>query len=193
MRVFFDDRVAVARLRGHFDRARGFGRRLIFVNLDAIPLKGSEKVVDFFRGVHLRRERIVYFVVEQVPALFAHRDELFYRIIFFFETYCRHTCLPQSQRNPKPARTAAGTLLLSQRHRHAQALVQWSPAWPGPPRTTRGKFPKKITRILCEALCAVPLICRSPHALPAFRIIRGRSRSAKYIYIDALSGETVTR
>ena len=42
----------------------------------------------------LRRKRVVYFVVEQVAALFAHGDELAYRIIFLFKAYCCHKFLP---------------------------------------------------------------------------------------------------
>ena len=102
--IVLDDGVAVAGFRGNFHRARGLGRRLILVNLDAVSFKCGEEVVDLFRGMHLRRKRIVYFVVEQVSALFANGNELLYRIIFFFKTYCCHKFLPQSKRCPKRCR-----------------------------------------------------------------------------------------
>ncbi len=93
----------VAGLRGNFHRARGFRRSLILINLDAIALESCEQIVDFFRGMDLRRKRIVYFVVEQVAALLAHRNELAYRIIFFFKAYCCHKFLPLLDRNPAGA------------------------------------------------------------------------------------------
>jgi hypothetical protein len=36
--------------------------------------------------MHFGGKRIVYFIVEQVPALFADGNELSYRIVFFFKT-----------------------------------------------------------------------------------------------------------
>ena len=50
--------------------------------------------------MHFGRERIVHFVVQQVAALFAYRNELAYRIIFFFKTCYSHEYLPR-YRNPK--------------------------------------------------------------------------------------------
>jgi hypothetical protein len=47
--------------------------------------------------MYFRRERIVYFVVEQVSALFAYGNELAYCIVFFFKTCC-HKFLPKSDR-----------------------------------------------------------------------------------------------
>ena len=105
VRVFLDDGFAFAGYGGHFDGARGFGRRLIFVNFNAVAFKRREKVVDLFRGMHFRRKGIVYFVIQQVAALFADGDELAYRIIFFFKAdYC-HKFLPQS--DDKPVRFGA--------------------------------------------------------------------------------------
>src|SRR5205807_3148382 len=66
-------------LAGHFHGARRLRRRLIFVNLNAVALERGEEIVDFFRRMDFRRERIVHFVVEQVPALFANGNELAYR------------------------------------------------------------------------------------------------------------------
>ncbi len=74
VRVFLHHHFAIAAFAGHLDRARGLGRSLIFVNLDAVALKCCEKVVDFFRGMHFRRKRIVHFVIQQVAALFADRN-----------------------------------------------------------------------------------------------------------------------
>ena len=52
----------------------------------------------------------------------------------------------------------------------------------------------KITRILCEALCAAPLVCRSPPVrCPPSALLRASPGAAKYIYIDAFSRQTVTR
>ena len=51
------------------------------------------------------RKRIVYFVVEQVTALFAYGNELAYRVIFLLKTHCCHAFLPQSDRYPKHCRT----------------------------------------------------------------------------------------
>src|SRR6202521_1809643 len=106
VRVVLDDGVAIARLRGHFHGARGLRRRLVLVNLDAVPLKCSEEIVDLFRRMHLSRKRIVYFVVQQITALFAYGNELTYCIIFFFKTYCCHKFLPQSDRYPGRRRTS---------------------------------------------------------------------------------------
>jgi len=38
--------------------------------------------------MHLCRKRVVYFIVEQITALFAYGNELAYCIIFLFKTYC---------------------------------------------------------------------------------------------------------
>ena len=66
--------------------ARGLGGGQIFVNIDAVSLKGGKQVVNFFRGVHFGGQDIVYFVVEQVAALLAHGNELTYLIVFFFDS-----------------------------------------------------------------------------------------------------------
>src|SRR5260370_6027832 len=94
VRVFLDHHFVVAAFAGHLDGARGLGRRRIFVNLDAVALKGGEKVVDLFRGMHFGWKRVVYLVIEQVAALLADRNELAYRVVFLFKTYYRHKCLP---------------------------------------------------------------------------------------------------
>src|SRR5580704_14253364 len=99
MRLVLDDHVTIAALRGHFHRARGLRRRLVLINLNPIPLKCSEKVVDLFGGMHFRRKRIVHFVVKQVSSLFAYCNELLYSIIFFFKPYCCHEFLPPTTRN----------------------------------------------------------------------------------------------
>src|SRR5260370_5524069 len=94
VRLFLDHHFVVAAFAGHLDGARGLGRRRIFVNLDAVALKGGEKVVDLFRGMHFCWKRIVYLIIEQVAALLADRNELAYRVVFLFKTYYRHKCLP---------------------------------------------------------------------------------------------------
>ena len=96
MRFVLDNDVTVARLGRNFHRARGFRRRLIFIDLDAVAFKCCKQVVDFFRGMHFGWKGIVYFVIEQVAALFADSNELAYRIVFFFETDYSHKFLPQS-------------------------------------------------------------------------------------------------
>jgi hypothetical protein len=81
--VVLDHRITVAVVRRHLNRARRFRRRRVFVNLDAVAFECGQKVVDLFRRMHLRRKRIVYFVIQQVPPLFADGNELAYCIIFF--------------------------------------------------------------------------------------------------------------
>src|SRR5713226_7187058 len=122
VRVFLDDHFVVARFGGHFDGARGFGRCLILVNLDAVTFKCREEVVDLFRGVHFRWKRIVYFVVQKVPTLFADGNELAYRIVFFFKTYCRHKFLPKSDCNSKPGRRVTETAVF---RRDADTCRRW--------------------------------------------------------------------
>src|SRR5277367_6134244 len=157
---------------GHFDGTRGFGRGLILVNFNAVAFKCREKVVDFFRGMHFRRKGIVYFVIQQVAALFADGDELAYCIIFFFKTdYC-HKILPQSDDKPirfgADARDSQTTLRFLPRHEQADAQAQ-----------TEGGFPHKIACFFGR--CAVTLnvernplpcaaCCRSPRASPAYRV-----------------------
>ena len=92
----------VSALDRHFHSTRGLGGGLILINLDAIALERSEEIVDFFRGMHFRGERIVHFVVQQVAAFFADGNELAYRVVFFFKAYCCHKFLPQSDRERKP-------------------------------------------------------------------------------------------
>src|SRR6266403_1776068 len=135
VRVVLDDGVAISRLRGHFHGARGLRRRLVLVNLNAVALKCSEEVIDLFRRMHLCRKRIVYFVVEQITALFAYGNELAYCIVFLFKAYCCHKFLPQSDRYPK------NSLHRGQVHsqRHAQAGAQ---------AQTTGEFPQKIARFV---------------------------------------------
>jgi hypothetical protein len=50
--------------------------------------------------MHFGRKRIIYFVVQQIAALLAHRDELAYRIVFLFKAYCRHKSLPNFTVSP---------------------------------------------------------------------------------------------
>jgi len=51
--------------------------------------------------MNLRWSESFYFVVEQVAALFAHGNELPYRIVFLFKAYCCHKFLPLLDRNLK--------------------------------------------------------------------------------------------
>jgi hypothetical protein len=70
----------------------------------------------------LGRKRIVYFVVEEVAALFADGNELAYRIVFFFETDYSHKFLPLSDRDG--ARNFLGraqTLYFHETHKQAGA------------------------------------------------------------------------
>ncbi len=138
MRIVLDDHVAVAGFRGNFHRARGFRRSLILINLDAVPLEGGKQIVDFLRGMHLCRKRIVYFVVEQVAvvveqvaALFAHGNELAYRIVFFFKAYCCHKFLPLLDRNPRTP-GHSGTIII---RRHTRRLARR--------RKPRGNLPRR--------------------------------------------------
>src|SRR5437773_7309819 len=101
MGIVLDDDFVVAAIDGNFHRPRGLRRSLVLINLDAVALKGGEEIVDFFGRMNLCRKRIVYFVVEQVAALFANGNELAYRIIFFFKAYCCHKFLPIAYRNPR--------------------------------------------------------------------------------------------
>jgi hypothetical protein len=48
VRVFLGRHVPIARLGRYFHRARRFRRGLVLVNLNSIPLKGCEEVVDLF-------------------------------------------------------------------------------------------------------------------------------------------------
>jgi len=95
------------------------------------PLESCEQIVDFFRGMNLRRKRIVYFVVEQVAALFAHGNELAYRIVFLFKAYCCHKFLPLLDRNPQELRHAGNHLF----RRDARRLARR--------RKLRGNFPRR--------------------------------------------------
>src|SRR5206468_8917375 len=70
----------------------------------------------------------------------------------------------------------------SQRHTQARAQAQ-----------TRGSFPRRFLAFLFENLCTAPLVCRRPRALPASRTFGGLAPAAKYTYIDAFNGKTVTR
>src|SRR4029077_5122911 len=72
--------------RGIGGGAGGFGRGLIFINVNPVFLKGGKKVVDFFRGVDFRWQNVIYFVIEQIPALLAHGNELPYLIVFLFDS-----------------------------------------------------------------------------------------------------------
>src|SRR5258707_2635743 len=101
VRFVLDHHLTVAALRGNFHGTSGFGRRLILVNFDAIPLKGRKQIVDFLRGMDFRRKRIVYFVVKQVAALLTYGNELAYCIVFLFKAYCCHKFLPLLNRSPK--------------------------------------------------------------------------------------------
>ena len=89
------------RFRRNFHRARGLGRRLIFVNFDAIALKGRQQIVNFFRGMHFGRKRIVHFVIQQVAALFADGNELPYCLIFFFQTRCATNSSSNHRQRPQ--------------------------------------------------------------------------------------------
>ncbi len=64
----------------------GLCARQVFVDVNAVTLEGGEQIVNFFRGMHLGRQNIVHFIVEQVTAFLAHRDELSYLIVFFFKS-----------------------------------------------------------------------------------------------------------
>ena len=99
--VAFFGAFAFAGIGGHFDGARRFRGRLVLVNFDTVAFKRGEKVVDFFRGMHFRRKGIVYFVVQQVAALFANGDELALLLrIFLQEEPTTPQILPQSDNNP---------------------------------------------------------------------------------------------
>src|SRR5712692_1943242 len=113
VRIVLDD-FLLAALCGNFHRARGLRRSLVLINFDAVALEGGEQIVDFFGRMELCRKRIVYFVVEQVAALFAHRNELAYRIIFLFKAYCCHKFLPLLDRNPRYYRVYRGPSLLAE-------------------------------------------------------------------------------
>ncbi len=80
--------------------AGGFGGGEVFVNIDAVALKRGEQVVDFFGGVHFGGQGIVYFVVEQVPALLAHGNELPYLIVFLFNGQRQESPPQNSQKQP---------------------------------------------------------------------------------------------
>src|SRR5207302_6251431 len=60
-------------------------------------------------------------------------------------------------------------------------------------RKPRGSFPRRFLAFLFENLCTAPLVCRRPRALPASRTFGGPAPAAKYTYIDAFNGKTVTR
>src|SRR6202521_3672147 len=82
--------------------AGGLCRGQILVNINSVFLEGGEEVVNFFRGMHFGGQNVVYFVIEQVPALLAHGNELPYLIVFLFNS--------QRQRSPpKIMREAALT------------------------------------------------------------------------------------
>src|ERR1700678_2114775 len=85
-------------------RQRRFRARKIFVHVDAITFKRRKQVVNFFRGMDLRRQDIVHFVVQEISALLAHRNKLSYLIVFFFESY-RHT-FPLAERSGNAPRNA---------------------------------------------------------------------------------------
>ncbi len=86
--------------------ASGLRRGLVFVNIDSVAFKRGKQVVDFFRGVYFGRQGVVYFVVEQVPALFTQGDELPYLIVFFFNSQ-RQGNLPKSNARTIRMRTTA--------------------------------------------------------------------------------------
>src|ERR1700682_1147508 len=162
VRLFLDHNFAVAAFAGHFDCARGLGRRRILINLDAVALKCREKVVDLFRGMHFGWKRIVYFVIQQVAALFADRNALAYRIIFLFKTYYRHKSLPNFTVSPPRSALFGANLLDSLRHKQTRSLAR-----------TVGYFPQKIalfidrpavTKNAFGALCTRS--CRSPVRRP---------------------------
>jgi len=50
--------------------------------------------------MHFRRKGIVYFVIQQIAALFADGNELLNCLVFFFKAYYCHRFLPQSDDNP---------------------------------------------------------------------------------------------
>src|SRR5208283_1524228 len=92
--IVLDHRVVIALLDGHFHGARRFGRRGVFIDLDSIALESRQQVVDFFRRMDFRGERVVDLIVQQVAALLADGNELLYRIIFFFQARSRHNTPP---------------------------------------------------------------------------------------------------
>ena len=63
---------------------RGFGGEGVFEQANTVALEGREHGVDLFRGMDFRRKEIVYFVIEQVTALFAQIDESANLLVFFF-------------------------------------------------------------------------------------------------------------
>ncbi len=84
---FFVDRVVS---RAEFDSLRDFERCMrsfrrgyIFVNFGAIAFERGKEIVDLFRGVFFRREKIVHFFVEHVASALAEVDEVADQILFF--------------------------------------------------------------------------------------------------------------
>jgi hypothetical protein len=77
--------------------------------------------------MHFRRKRIVHFVVKQIPALFAHGNELLYRIIFFFKTHCCHEFLQATTPKLKCCRSAPPKSFFRERHRQYDTLAQSIP------------------------------------------------------------------
>src|SRR5216683_2720434 len=180
VRVVLDDNFVLAGLRGNFHRARSLRRSLILINFDSVPLEGGEQIVDFFRGMDFCRKRIVYFVVEQVAALFAHRNELTYRIIFLFKAYCCHKFLPLLDRHPRYYRAYRGPSLL------AEIRAGWRTG------ANHGEFSQKIFDFCLKT--SAPRRC--PPLAPCvarFTHFWGSAPAAKYTYIDAFNGKTVTR
>src|ERR1700730_15456017 len=97
--LLHNDVLIAARFSGDFHGTRRLRRRGVLVNLDSVALKRRQKIVNLFGGMHLGWERIVYFVVQQVAALFAYRNELAYCIVFFFKTCYRHELPPEATKS----------------------------------------------------------------------------------------------
>jgi hypothetical protein len=87
----------------------------------------------------LCRKRIVYFIVEQVAALLAYRNELAYRIVFLFKAYCCHKFLPLFDRSSKNSRAYWGPCSIAE---NTNRLARW--------RKPRGKFPRRSLAWLFE-------------------------------------------
>src|SRR5690242_790922 len=139
--------------------------------------------------MHLRRKRIVHFVVQQISTLLADGNELLYRLVFLFQTYCRHISSHRLLAIPISLGRCESilSLLASQTLFRAGAVQrsainkkQYGEILPTNPFIFIVK-----SSVLCRAACVY-----SPGPLPALRV---RVPAAKYINIDALRSESVTR
>src|SRR5271156_3061707 len=67
----------------------GLGTGGIFVDIDAIALKGGKHFVNLVGGMHFWGENVVHLVVEQIAALLANPDELAYLVVLFLDRRCQ--------------------------------------------------------------------------------------------------------